>query len=97
MLRHDAIYKTHNTVKTIRGDGENERCYDENDNEVTIDESLVTAKLSETEYQDNRQSEYPTLTEQLDKLYHDMTNNKLDTTGEWHKAVKSVKDKYPKP
>ena len=34
--------------------------------------------------------------EQLDKLYHDMTNNKLDTTGEWHKAVKAVKDKYPK-
>lgn len=34
--------------------------------------------------------------EQLDKLYHDMTAGKLDTTGEWHKAIKAVKDGNPK-
>ena len=34
--------------------------------------------------------------EQLDQLYHDMTAGKLDATGEWHKAVKAVKDANPK-
>jgi len=89
MLRHDAIYKTHNTVKTIRGDGENERCFDENGNEVTINESLVTAKLSETEYQDKRKAEYPSIVNQLDDIYH----NGIDG---WKATIKAVKDKYPK-
>jgi len=89
MLRHDAIYKTHNTVKTIRGDGENERCFDENGNEVTINESLVTAKLSETEYQDKRKAEYPSIINQLDDIYH----NGIDG---WKATIKAVKDKYPK-
>ena len=35
--------------------------------------------------------------EQLDQLYHDMTAGKLDATGEWHKAIKAVKDATPKP
>ena len=35
--------------------------------------------------------------EQLDQLYHDMTAGKLDATGEWHKAIKAVKDANPKP
>lgn len=46
--------------------------------------------------QDNRRMSYPAIKEQLDLLYHDMTANKVDTTGEWHKAVKAIKDKYPK-
>tara|TARA_R110000868_G_scaffold78_1_gene782 strand:- start:20 stop:238 length:219 start_codon:yes stop_codon:yes gene_type:complete len=44
----------------------------------------------------NRIQEYPELGEQLDKLYHDMIANKLDTTGEWHKSIKAVKDSNPK-
>ena len=41
---------------------------------------------------------YPTIGEQLDLLYKDMTAGKLDTTGEWHKAIKKVKEvDYPKP
>ena len=52
MLRHDAIYATHDKVVTIRGDGADEKCYDKDENIITIDESLVTAKLAETEYQD---------------------------------------------
>ena len=33
----------------------------------------------------------------LDQLYHDMTAGKLDATGEWHKAIKAVKDATAKP
>ena len=47
----------------------------------------------------NRKGEgYPTIGDQLDLLYKDMTAGKLDTTGEWHKAIKKVKEvDYPKP
>ena len=48
-------------------------------------------------YQRTRMPVYPDIREQLDLLYHDMTAGKLDATGEWHKAVKAVKDATPKP
>ena len=48
-------------------------------------------------YQRTRATAYEAIAEQLDKLYHDMTAGKLDTTGEWHKAIKAVKDANPKP
>ncbi len=48
-------------------------------------------------YVRDRQESYPALGEQLDLLYHDMTADKGDKTGEWYKAVKKVKDDNPKP
>ena len=44
------------------------------------------------EYRLNRFYSYPRVRDQLDLLYHDMTVGKLDATGEWHKAIKKVKD-----
>ena len=41
-------------------------------------------------------SEYPDLREQLDKLFHDIDEGKLDKTGTFYTAIKAVKDKYPK-
>ena len=43
-----------------------------------------------------RQTEYKDFGHQLDLLYHDMTADKLDNTGEWHKHIKKVKDDNPK-
>jgi len=40
---------------------------------------------------------YPSIPDQLDKLFHDITNGKLDETGSWYKAVKATKDKFTKP
>ena len=40
---------------------------------------------------------YDSIVDQLDLLYHDMTANKGDKTGEWYKAIKAVKDANPKP
>jgi hypothetical protein len=48
-------------------------------------------------YQRTRADAYKEVKEQLDQLYHDMTAGKLDATGEWHKAIKAVKDATPKP
>tara|TARA_R100000995_G_C3443284_1_gene104409 strand:+ start:556 stop:825 length:270 start_codon:yes stop_codon:yes gene_type:complete len=89
MLRHNAIYLTHDTVVTIRGDGADEKCYDKDGNVVSINESTVTAKLAETEYQDKRKEEYPSIESQLDDIYH----NGVDG---WKATIKAVKDKYPK-
>ena len=45
-------------------------------------------------------SGYLPLQEQLDQLYHDMTNGKLGagaTTGSWYVGISSVKTLFPKP
>ena len=47
-------------------------------------------------YKSKRRAEYKSVADQLDQLYHDMTAGKLDGTGEWHKSIKAVKDKYAK-
>ena len=63
------------------------------DAEVTRLQGVYDGKA----YQRTRQPAYAALAEQLDQLYHDMTAGKLDATGEWHKAIKAVKDATPKP
>ena len=40
---------------------------------------------------------YPSIGDQLDMLFHDITNGKLGETGSWYKAVKATKDKFTKP
>ena len=76
------------------------------DNPYTLPSELeLTTKLQEMQddwdleyagYKQNRRDEYLKVGEQLDQLYHDMTAGKLDATGEWHKSIKAVKDKYSK-
>ena len=39
-----------------------------------------------------RKTEYLTWQEQLDKLYHDIDDGKLDKTGSWYTHIKAVKD-----
>ena len=43
-----------------------------------------------------RRNAYGTIGNQLDLLYKDMVAGKLDTTGEWAKNIKAVKDANPK-
>jgi hypothetical protein len=63
------------------------------DAEVTRLQGVYDGKA----YQRTRATAYAEVKEQLDQLYHDMTAGKLDATGEWHKAIKAVKDATPKP
>ena len=39
-----------------------------------------------------RKIEYLSWREQLDKLWHDIDDGKLDKTGSWYKHIKAVKD-----
>ena len=41
---------------------------------------------------EKRKREYLTWQEQLDKLYHDIDDGKLDKTGSWYTHIKAVKD-----
>ena len=56
--------------------------------------------IQKRELGDNTHSGYPYVGEQLDQLYHDMTNGKLGvaaTTGSWYVGITSVKIAHPKP
>ena len=98
---HKAIRNIYPTVATIYGDRD---ARDSNGDVVVLDESAITAEETRLQaeydgnaYQRTRAAAYEEVKEQLDQLYHDMTAGKLDATGEWHKAIKAVKDATPKP
>jgi len=54
-----------------------------------ISKADIQAKINETQYQRDRAEEYPSIKDQLDKIYH----SGID---EWKKVIKITKDKYPK-
>jgi len=47
-------------------------------------------------YVPERQMAYPSIQDQLDMLYHDITEGTLES-GSWIAAIKAVKETYPKP
>ena len=59
-------------------------------------DELNTAHTNQ-EYARKRRNSYETVGEQLDTLYHDIDDGKLDKTGAWFTSVKTVKDANPKP
>ena len=44
-----------------------------------------------------RQDGYAQIGEQLDKLWHDIDEGKLDKTGSFYTSIKTVKDRWSKP
>ena len=47
-------------------------------------------------YVNERKNAYPNIVDQLDKLFHDIDQGKLDKTGEFYKALLHVKTTFPK-
>ena len=97
---HEAIYRTHPNVVTVC---EKHGPLDADGNQITLDQALVDAAAAElaaeaaaTQYQRDRQPEYPDLTDLADALYwsNQGDNTKLD---EYYASVSAVKTKYPKP
>ena len=58
--------------------------------------SLVTTYNNE-QYKRDRAASYPELGEQLDKLFHDIDNGTLTTSGDFYTALNTVKTANPKP
>jgi len=65
--------------------------------QAVTDSAAFKLDSQDNDYKKARQSSYGAIGDQLDLLYHDMTADKGDKTGEWYKAVKKVKDDNPKP
>ena len=102
---HEAIRKAYPNVVSI---DDSTGIFDSSGNAVTIVQSNVDAarvELDKLNYRYQRagigtDNGYPNIKEQLDQLYHDMTNGKLGagaTTGSWYVGITSVKTAFPKP
>ena len=92
-MNHKAILALYSEVVTVSDD----IALDINGDQVTLNAALVNAWVDPDTYKYNRVAAYPSIGDQLDLLYKDMVAGKGDSTGEWFKAVKAVKDANPKP
>ena len=99
-MNHEAIYRAYPNAKTIN---DSLGAFDADGNKIELDQALVDAAAAElaaeaaaTQYQRDRQPEYPSLADLADALYwsNQGDNTKLD---EYYQACAAVKAKYPKP
>jgi hypothetical protein len=90
----DAIYKLNPSVVRCSG-STTIKAFDKDGNEVSYDLSAAQAEFNKYKYKSERT--YPDIGDQLDNLYKDILAGKVDATGEFAKAIKTVKDAHPKP
>jgi hypothetical protein len=88
MNKHQAIYATHSTVVTIRGDN----AFDADGNPVTYDETAVQAYIDAHAYIAKRQAEYPPMTDYLDGI----AKGDQAQIAKYIADCQAVKAKYPK-
>ena len=82
----EAIFQLNPLVVTIRGDV----AYDANEQVVSYDLSAAEALVAANAYKEQRASAYPSIADQLDKIYHEG----IDA---WKAQIAAVKQEYPKP
>jgi len=65
---------------------------------VMSDEDIADFEnhLTATAHVEPRMLAYPNISEQLDKLFHDIDNGTLDKDGDFYTSIKAVKDANPK-
>ena len=61
-------------------------------NPTDITKEQIKAKINETQYQRDREKEYPSWQDQMDMQYHDKVNG----TSTWQTAIAKVKSDNPK-
>ena len=92
MNLHKAIRAIHNSVTTINGSSQNDIvATDINENEVTINWTLVNAWTDPEQYKFDRAEEYPTLQDCIHALL-----DGGDTLTELQAKRTATKTKYPK-
>jgi len=105
-LDHDAIRKAYPSVAFI--DDTNSVIKDSSGNDVSVAQSNIDAarvaldaEAAAVKYKTDRTTNgsttYASFGDQLDMLYKDIVDGKLDTTGTWATHIKAVKDANPKP
>ena len=99
-VNHDAVFRAYPNVTTS---DDTLGAFDADGNLIELDQALVDAAAAEiqaeldaTQYQRDRQPEYPSLATLADALYWNSTGDstKLD---EYYAVCEAVKAKYPKP
>jgi hypothetical protein len=88
MKKNEAIYATHSSVVTIRGDD----AFDADGNPVTYDETVVQAYIDAHAYIAKRQAEYPPMTDYLDGI----AKGDQAQINKYIADCQAVKAKYPK-
>ena len=91
----NAILKINSNAQvSVKNDDINEIIWE--NGTTPISKADIEAKMAELQtaydnnkYQRDRAAEYPSIVDQLDKIYHDGID-------EWKKVIKVTKDKYPK-
>ena len=76
---------TYPSVGVIRGDD----AFDAQGNPVAYDMAVVQAYIDANAYKEKRANAYPSITDQLDILYH----SGFDT---WKASIQAVKERFPK-
>jgi hypothetical protein len=87
-MKHEAIYKTHPTVVTIR----NNEAFDAQDNQVEINMAAVNAWVDPEAYKTKRQAEYPSFIDYLDGV----VKGDQAQIAKYIADCQAVKAKYPK-
>jgi len=64
--------------------------------DILSKETELKNNYAAKEYQRKREKLYPTVQYQLDQLWHDINDDKLDKNGLWYTAIKKIKDDNPK-
>ena len=62
------------------------------DSQLNALSSTATTKENNAKVFKTRKTNYGNWQDQLDKLYHDIDDGKLDKNGSWYKHIKAVKD-----
>jgi len=93
-LDHDAIRRAYPEAAMI-DDGTG--AFKADGTQITLVQSdidaaraTLNAEYAALEYSRNRAAEYPSIEDQLDTIYH-------SGVAGWKTAIKTIKDKYPKP
>ena len=81
----EAIFQLNPTIVTMRGDV----AYDANEQVVSYDLSAAEALVAANAYKEQRALAYPSIADQLDKIYHEG----IDA---WKADIAAVKNQYPK-
>ena len=84
-----AIRKAYSNASLI---DEDKGVFDDSGNKIITEQSKIDAartELAKLDYKKKRAKEYPSMSDQLDDIYH----NGIDA---WKSTIKTIKDKYPK-
>ena len=93
----EEIFQVHEDLIWVEGpevleEGKISADYSYADNKVSLREPPITS------YEQHRRFNYPSISEQLDALWHDMNSGSIPgkESSNWFKSIKDIKEMYPK-